>query len=81
MTIPEYQQGPLLATMRAQLYEMAYGKTPSGFRYDACDQIASAFVQVTYAIEELERIRCTDGEGSVSHDGIGDVCRKCGSFF
>lgn len=76
--IGSMRQAELLGIIEDVCYEMAFGKNVDGFRYEANDEIAHIVTHVGYAIEELGRRRCTDGQGNVSHDFIGSRCCKCG---
>jgi hypothetical protein len=76
--IGSMRQAELLGIIEDVCYEMAFGKNSDGFRYDANDEIANIVAHAGYAIEELARRRCTDGQGGVSHDFSGSRCRKCG---
>lgn len=74
----ERQQAENLAKMYDTLYRMAYGRNYNSMRYDAWEQCAMAMQHIQYAIDELKRLRCTDGEGLVAHDFFADTCTRCG---
>ena len=78
ITYSERQQADELARIESVLKRMAYSRNANGQRYEAWEEAAMAWSHVRDMIDHLKRVRCTDGEGLVSHDYFADNCTRCG---